>query len=126
MPFKHWTELDVSEVLNIAARGDVTLVLAHIERYLPYIDDKLLSRLNDNGVLFQANASFFSGFLKSGRAVKMLKENKIHFVGSDCHNLSNRAPNMNVAYQTIIKKLGVVAAEEFFNYGNELFLENKI
>jgi len=126
MPFNSWTEHVISEVIDIASRGKITLVIAHFERYIPFVNNEVFSRLIDNGVLFQANASFFGGFFKSVRALKMLKGNRIHFIGSDCHNASDRAPNMNVAYRTILKNLGEVAAEEFFNYGNELFLQNQI
>lgn len=126
MPYNSWTEHIITEVLDIASRGKITLVIAHFERYIPFVSNEVLSRLINNGVLIQANASFFSGFIKSARALKLLKENRIHFIGSDCHNASDRAPNMNVAYRTIIKKLGENAAEEFFNYGNELFLQNQI
>ena len=126
MPFSAWTEYVISEVIDIAGRGGITLVMAHIERYLSFVNSEVISRLINNGVLFQISASFFSGFFNSVRALKMLKGNRIHFIGSDCHNVSDRAPNMNAAYRTIIKNLGEAAAEEFFNYGNELFLQNKI
>ncbi len=126
MPFSHWTEHSLSEVLDIAGRGNITLVLAHIERYLPFITGNIFQRLADNGVLFQANASFFDGFFKSAKAIKMLKKNRIHFIGSDCHNASERRPNMTTAFQTLNRRLGEYAAKKFFDYGNQLFLQNQI
>jgi tyrosine-protein phosphatase YwqE len=38
-------------------------------------------------------------------AMRMLKADMIHFVGTDCHNLTTRKPNMDQALQKIQKKL---------------------
>jgi protein-tyrosine phosphatase len=36
----------------------------------------------------------------------MLKEDRIHLLGSDCHNLSLRPPNLGQAIELIEKHLG--------------------
>lgn len=126
MPFNQWTEYAVKEIIDIAGRGKITLVLAHIERYLTMQKSGVLSRLLDNGVLLQSNASFFIGRFSRSKAIKMIKNNQIHFIGSDCHNMSDRAPNAAKAFSIIQNKLGDAFAEDYINYGNELFLQNKI
>ena len=56
-----------------------------------------MSVLRSAGVLVQSNAEHFTGRLSSRRAVKSLAAGEIDFVGSDCHNMSSRAPNMAAA-----------------------------
>lgn len=126
MPFNRWTEYAVSEVVGIASRGKVTVVLAHIDRYLPFMRSGVLERLHESGVLFQVNSSFFKGFMSASKAVKLVKRNYVHFIGSDCHNLTDRAPDAWRALETIEKKLGTAFAEEYTDYVDELFAQNRI
>ncbi len=126
MPFSRWTEYAIKEIVDIASRGKITLVLAHIDRYLSMQSKDTLVRLLENGVLFQANASFFGRVLGASKAVRMLKENQIHFIGSDCHNLTDRAPNMHKAIQVIKKRIGNTAVGDYINFGNSLFQQNQI
>lgn len=126
MPFNHWTEYAVKEIVDIASRGEITLVLAHIDRYLSLLNREKLTRLLSNGVLFQANASFFDGVFNIPKAVRMLKDNQIHFIGSDCHNMANRAPNIHKAVRVIKRKIGEEAFEDYLSFGHYLFQLNKI
>lgn len=126
MPFNKWTDYAINEVIDIANRGKISLVLAHIDRYLPIISKSVIAKLSANGVLFQANSSFFDSFFKASNAIKMLKENKIHFIGSDSHNMSDRSPNMNYAINVIKKKLGNDALVEYIVFSNNLFEQNII
>lgn len=126
MPFNKWTDYAINEVIDIANRGKISLVLAHIDRYLPIISKSVIAKLSANGVLFQANSSFFDSFFKASKAIKMLKENKIHFIGSDSHNMSDRSPNMNYAINVIKKKLGNDSLIEYIEFSNNLFEQNII
>ena len=38
--------------------------------------------------------------------MKMLKKDRIHLLGSDCHNLSSRSPDLGDAVELIEQKLG--------------------
>lgn len=67
-------------------------VLAHPERY-GYLqsEHKLVDDLIDRGVLLQLNVISLAGYyFKAVRkfAEKLIKGGKIHFIGSDCHNLN--------------------------------------
>lgn len=65
-------------------------ILAHPERYnYLYGDNKLLAKLKDMSLLFQMNMLSMTGFysVETKRfALKLLKDNMIDFVGSDCHS----------------------------------------
>ena len=87
-------------------------IVAHIDRYLhPLHRRRVLDRLQSLPVLLQANASFFSRKLTEKLAIKMLAEGRIHLLGTDCHNLNDRAPNMEDAVEKIEDRLGIGALD---------------
>lgn len=102
MPFGVWTTRTVSTVLELSRRDDVTIVLAHIDRYLHRQNKKAIRQLLDRGVLMQVNASFFTENRR--RALKMLREGQFHFLGTDCHNTTTRKPDLAPALAAIARK----------------------
>lgn len=116
MPMRKWSETSIRELTNLACSNIVTVVLAHIERYLPYDNKEAINTLLDCGVLLQVNASFFNDFQTRRKALRMLREGSIHFVGSDCHNLRHRPPFIGQAYSFIAKKIGDDFLQDFTEY----------
>ena len=51
-------------------------------------------------------------------AMRMLKEKRIHLLGSDCHNLGDRKPNLGNALQKIEKRLGASVLERIQSFEN--------
>jgi tyrosine-protein phosphatase YwqE len=39
-------------------------------------------------------------------AFRMLKQNSIHLLGSDCHNLHSRKPNLRAPLELIERRMG--------------------
>ena len=68
-------------------------------------------KLQQLPVLVQANASFFLNKRSGGMAIKMLKADQIQLLGSDCHNLKDREPNLGPARNVIERKLGSKAPD---------------
>lgn len=106
MSISKWTEYTVKELVDIANTRRLRVVLAHIERYVALQNKGTFERLIDHGLLMQSNAGFFKGFGDRHKAMNLLNAGMIHFIGSDAHNLTTRAPNINVAYDLITKKNG--------------------
>lgn len=106
MPFAKWTDYTRREILDLSCRGDITLVLAHIERYMSKDNTKMIDSLLNTDILMQVNASFFLEAFSKRRALKLLREGRVQLLGSDCHNLSHRPPRIGEAYALIEKKLG--------------------
>lgn len=106
MPTERWSAYTLREVLDLNSSGALNVVLAHIERCLPYQKSDVWETLQENGVMFQVNASFFVSRGTAGRALRWLKRGQIQWIGSDCHNLSDRPPRMGDALALIRKKLG--------------------
>lgn len=106
MPMTRWTEYTVKELVDLSGSSRLTVVLAHIERYLKLQSADVWRRLRDSGILMQVNASAFNGMWQRHRMIKLLESGMLHFVGSDCHNMTSRPPNISGAYETIAKKCG--------------------
>lgn len=95
LPFEPWSNAVVEDVCSIKANTGFTPVLAHYERYRKLAGFAChVERMRSAGALIQSNAENFLGVLGSRRAVKCLNAGEIDFVGSDCHNMSSRPPNM--------------------------------
>ena len=93
MPFSHWSERVLEDVMELNDLADTTVVLAHIERYLAMQSGDVWERLRSCGILMQSNVSFFGNWRTRHRAMSMLAQGEIHFLGSDCHNMKTRQPN---------------------------------
>ena len=120
MPFCKWTEYTVKEIIDICSDGRYLLVLAHIERYLKLQSKKVIDRLMQSDILLQANADFFINITTRKKALKMLYNQQIQLIGSDCHNLDSRYPRINEALNRIEKKLGKDFVKNISDYSNSL------
>lgn len=101
MPFCPWTDHMVSEVAALRDRRGLTVVLAHIERYLRWQPKELWDELLGMGLLMQCNASFFLDWRTKWKARRMLAEGRIHLLGSDAHNMTSRPPRLGEAMSSL-------------------------
>ena len=122
MPFIKWTEYMVREITEISLMGDVKLVLAHIERYLSLQSRELWDYILNGEIFTQVNASFFASSVTRRKALSMLKQGKIHFLGSDCHNLTTRYPKLDKAQSVIEKKFGQTFINQMNEYGESVLV----
>lgn len=129
MPFTEWQEYWVREVQDLALSGEFTILMAHIERYYARQPKKVWDRLLELDVLMQANADYFLQqdsifrFRNRNSAVKLLREGRIHLLGTDTHNLTSRPPRMAEARDVIREELGKRALERIDELGEELIGE---
>lgn len=104
MPFSGWSQNMINDLRMLQSNLGVRVVLAHIERYMNIAKKQLFDELLDEDFLFQCNADAFSSFSTRRLALQLLKCDKLHFIGTDCHNMRSRKPNMNQAVRVIQKK----------------------
>ncbi|MDD3228645.1 MAG: hypothetical protein PHE09_05435, partial [Oscillospiraceae bacterium] len=79
--------------------------------------------LHQHGILLQANAEYFTRRLTQRAAIKALKNGEIYLLGSDCHNMNARKPNMGDAADIIKRKLGDCVLGGLNCHGWEAFNE---
>ncbi len=123
MPLGRWTEFTLRELTDLASSHGLRLVMAHIERYQKEQSASVWSRLLQNDVLMQVNASFFAELSTRRKALKLLKNHSIHFLGSDSHNLSDRPPRLDEAMAVIRKKMGEDFASHMIAFGKSWFAQ---
>ena len=125
---------DIHSALGNVIRLGMTPVVAHIERYHCLENDEdRVSELINMGCYMQVNSSnvlkpkLFGDrykFMKK-RVQFFLERDLVHFVASDMHNLDDRPPYMQKAYQIVAKKYGAARAEELFKTNQEILLSNE-
>ncbi len=106
MPFCRWHESVYSDLYNVQDRLGCIPVIAHIERYIFLQPRKTLEKLLDHGCLIRSNGDFFTKGWKKRKAMHMLTSGKIHLLGSDCHNTTDRRQNLGEASALIMKMVG--------------------
>lgn len=94
LPFAPWGSEVVRDICNMVCARGITPILAHLERYLKLQKKKMLAEVLRQGVLVQMNAEAVLERRTRSAALKMLKNGTVHLLGSDCHNLTTRKPNL--------------------------------
>ena len=107
MPFAQWTDQEYMDVSDLIKRKHLHIVLAHIDRYWGLQRKKQIwNDIMDLPLTRQINAeSLLAGGAKRF-SVKFLKQHGRVVLGSDCHNLTSRPPNLSQARELIKKKIG--------------------
>jgi len=105
MPFDKWSDRLVNEVKGMAGSRNVRIVLAHIDRYLSYCTEDQLRDLMASGIRFQMNAEYICGTFTKKKALRMIEDGMIAHVGSDCHNMEHRPPNIAYAADVLSRKM---------------------
>ena len=84
-----------------------TPIIAHAERY-PQVQKKpsLISTFMDMVCLIQVNAPSFLDKRERKLAFALLKHGFVHCLGSDSHNMSERAPDFTAA-KAVVKEAGL-------------------
>ena len=120
MLFRSWTEYMVRELIELSCKSGIQIVLAHVERYLGLQKKSVWERIAQSGILMQVNGSFFTSFSTKRKAISLLREGSVQFVGSDCHNTTSRAPKIGDAFEIIQKKLGDDFIAQMNEYGTAM------
>lgn len=103
-----------------------TPVLAHVDRY-PYLTEEpdTLRRLLAAGCVSQMNASAILRPETRRAAMKLISEELVHLVASDCHSTVNRPPALKDAFALVAKAVGAPMAEDLFCNNGERLLERQ-
>ena len=125
MPSLPWTEAMYRELEGLYTKRGLIPIIAHLDRYLTFRHGfEIQKRLAELPVLVQVNAEFFLEWSTARKALRMLKKDGIHLLGSDCHNRSDRKPNLGSAVEVIRKNLGEHALEPIVSY-EQMALEGR-
>lgn len=121
MPFAAWTGYELDAVSTLCLDRGYQVVLAHLERFVPLQrDEELLERLLSLPLWVQINAEALLPLTKRGRWIRMFQEGRAHLLGSDCHNLERRPPNLGAGRKVLERKAGMEVMERMDELGARL------
>lgn len=121
MPFETWSSLTIREVQRILINQGKMPIIAHIERYFKWQStNRRMAELMDSGMIFQTNAEALSNSKTKRKIMHLIKDNRIQLLGSDCHNLTDRKPNIDFASSVIKRKLGEKTLERMERFAREI------
>ena len=109
LPFIPWSDRIFDELIALQYNSRLHIVLAHVERYRPIQKRAVFDSIFELPFYFQCNADAFSHYGSRKIALRMMEKNLLHFLGTDCHNIDDRAPNMDEARKIVEKKLSPTA-----------------
>lgn len=107
MPFEQWTDQVYRDVTELVMKRRLRVVLAHVERYIGMQKDReIWDSVMELPLTIQMNAGSFLKFGLTRRfCMNLLKEREGKvIIGSDCHNLTSRPPNVAQAMEYIRSK----------------------
>lgn len=120
MPFDTWTQSMADELYMLNNKQGITPIIAHVDRYFKFFKNKMLDEMINNGIKVQINADAFLRFGTRRRALDLVRSGRVHFLGSDTHNMGKRAPRLGEATIEITKKLGSGVLETIVEESNRL------
>ena len=125
MPFAQWTSEVYREVTDIIERRHLTPVLVHLERFYPYQKDaSVLEDILDLPVYIQINTGSMLEWRSRRIDKKILKLGLPVILGSDCHNMGRRPPNLKQGREMIARKLGEELLQEIDRTSERLLEEH--
>lgn len=121
LPFDKWGESVIEEVYYLVHKRKFTVVLAHLDRYLSISENKkYIKKLIKMPLVVQINAGSFLDNKRKKKTVSLIKKCDKTVLGSDCHNLTSRKPNLLDCRNIIIGDLGEKAILNIDKYGEEI------
>lgn len=118
LPFREFNGELMDEVTTLALDRGFTLILAHLERYLYFDRDDWIDRMLELPLVAQFNAEALLSWRMRRKILPLLEEGQC-LLGSDCHNLASRPPNLMKGRAVLRRKLG----EDFLNRVDTLSAE---
>ena len=118
--FRTWTPAFLEDVRTLRDELDLKVIIAHIERYLDQDKHLVNELLDEQGIYIQSNAEAFIDRKTRKKVMKLLEDGRIDLLGSDCHNMTYRPPDMLLAWEIIEDKLGERPLKRIENNGRNL------
>lgn len=126
MPFLEWSSLTINEIKSLISNRGIMPIIAHIDRHLSQQRAGKIDELLSLGVILQANAEALFDCECRQTVLKMIGRKEIQLLGSDCHGISYRSPNLDRAFKIIAKKYGNSTLKNIDINGRKILNDNYI
>lgn len=120
LPFVTWTGQMIDRLYDMIGCTGITPIIAHLERYLSIQPKSIVQEILELGVPVQISAEILVHPLLRRGAMKLLKKRQVHLLASDCHDCTQRVPNLAVGMDVVRKKMGERTARELCDNADRL------
>lgn len=105
---KHWSDRDLECIEKLMNVFRIIPVIAHMERYcFLWKNKKNIRKLINLGCVMQINAKAIIDSKLRKTALHYIEEGLTDVMGSDCHDMSQRYPNLKEAFDIIEREIGI-------------------
>lgn len=108
MPYADWEGAHLREIEKLCSR--FTVIIAHIERFMNRRNKRRIKELIEMSktlpIKIQVNAEAFEDRKLRKRLIKMFAAGEAHVLGSDCHGMHRRPPNLPIGMDALRDALG--------------------
>ena len=121
LPFRDYEDWMSDEINAIRSEYGLTVVLAHIHRYLAYYTPENFDRILETEAVFQFNNEVFL-LDREAELIKQLKSDERSIIfGSDAHNTDTRRPNWDIILERCDPEL-LEASNELLPFTTEMVI----
>lgn len=107
MPFSSWSRAEVEALSVLTLDMNFHILLAHFERFVSLQRDaEIWDVIFDLPIDLQMNAETIIPFFGRKKWLKWFEKGRTIVLGSDCHNLDKRPPNLSKGRAILSKALG--------------------
>lgn len=123
LPFDVWNAKVIDEVRDLIENRDFLIIMAHLERYLSIKENQReLKRLLKLPIVVQVNAGSLADWKRRAKTLRLLRASPHFVLGSDCHGLNRRPPNLIEGRMVIQKRLGQDSLDQMDEFGMQLLI----
>lgn len=120
MPFSQWGRSEISELHQVLDRGIVPII-AHIERYFSFQKDlTAFNEIINLPICLQVNTEALLQRKTRKFVFKLIEHGFPVLLGTDCHNMKKRRPDMESGRQILLRKYGAAYLEQIDALGEDL------
>ena len=105
LPFFPWDGALVKDIHTLMSRTGLTPMLAHIDRYFGTQKKERINEMLSLGLPVQISAEALLHRRYRRTALRLLESGEAQFIISDCHDLSDRAPNLGAAAELLRRRM---------------------
>lgn len=106
LPYQEITTSVKNQIFDFMNHCGKVPIFAHLERFFRFTSPEKLYELTEYGALGQVNCTSLLHFDTKRAAMKLIKNGRIHLIGTDAHNLTSRPPAIPEAKAILDKKIG--------------------
>lgn len=122
LPVRPWTDSVFLELNRLEGRRGIVPMIAHVDRYFYCQKKGDIERLLGMGYPVQVSADALFSLFHRKQALELLEDYDGLLI-SDCHNLADRAPNLEKAYKIAKKKLDPISVRRISDLTDEILID---